>query len=92
MKLLSNPKLQRLHRWNLGMGQLFHPTLYYDVITHPYCVSESDPRCPDKIDSEGKHFPNLFDASGDQKTVSVTDFWYHLLCHQCTYSEHAMTK
>ena len=25
---LSVPKLQRLHRWSLGMDKLFHPTLY----------------------------------------------------------------
>ena len=25
---LSIPKLQRLHRWSLGMDKLFHPTLY----------------------------------------------------------------
>ena len=25
---LSFPKLQRLHRWSLGMYKLFHPTLY----------------------------------------------------------------
>ena len=26
---LSIPKLQRLHRWNLGMDKYFHPTLYW---------------------------------------------------------------
>ena len=28
MKLLIIHKLQRLHRWSLGMDKLFHPTLY----------------------------------------------------------------
>ena len=26
---LSIPKLQRLHRWSLGMDKQFHPTVYY---------------------------------------------------------------
>ena len=30
------PKLQRLHRWSLGMDKLFHPTLYDGCITYPF--------------------------------------------------------
>ena len=28
-KYLSIPKLQRLHRWSLGMDKEFHPTFYH---------------------------------------------------------------
>ena len=48
---LSCPKLQRLHRWSLGMDKLFHPTLYWSCdylsvlglkLNH---VSKRGPRC-----------------------------------------------
>ena len=47
---LSIPKLQRLHRWSLGMDKLFHPALYWacnylsviglkliHIIRNPWC-------------------------------------------------------
>ena len=48
---LSIPKLQRLHRWSLGMAKQFHPKLYW---TYTYLsrlvlklnyISKMDPSC-----------------------------------------------
>ena len=43
------PKLQRWHRWNLGMNKLFHPTLYWGwdyfsmLVSKLIHVSKRDP-------------------------------------------------